>query len=498
MKKPIRKILIANRGEIALRILRACREMEIQTVAVFSEADRTAAHVRLADQAVYVGPAPSSQSYLVIDHILRAAKESGADAIHPGYGFLSENDEFADRVAQEGLIFIGPPGSAMRQMGSKTEARKLAKRCGVPTVPGTEEGLRSKEEARQIADQIGYPVLIKAAAGGGGKGMRLVQSPEELNDAINRAQGEALSAFGDDTVYIEKYVVQPRHIEIQILADAHGHVVYLGERECSIQRRHQKVIEESPSCIVTPELRKRMGDSAVRLARECGYVSAGTLEFLVDHERNFYFLEMNTRLQVEHPVTEMVTGVDMVRQMIHIAAGDALPFTQDDIRMSGHAIECRIYAEDVENNFAPSIGRIEHLEPSLGPGIREDSGIFEGDTVQIYYDPMISKLVAWANDRKHAIARMRRSLREYAVVGVDTTIPFCLFVMENESFQKGDFDTGFVQKEFTPEKLRHKEEHMAAIAAALHDHLHRKTTTSKMIPAPSGNRSGAWKWKSRK
>lgn len=498
MSASIRKILIANRGEIALRIIRACREMGIQTVAIYSDADRTAAHVRLADEAYPVGPPPSSQSYLVIDNVIAAARASGAQAIHPGYGFLSENEDFAERVAAEGLIFIGPSADAMRRMGNKTEARKLAKSIGVPTVPGTEEGIRSNDEARRIASSIGYPILIKAAAGGGGKGMRLVETPGDLDAAIERAKGEALSAFGDDTVYIEKYVQKPRHIEIQILADRFGNTVYLGERECSIQRRHQKVIEEAPSCIVTPELRQRMGESAVRLAKACGYVNAGTLEFLVDHELNFYFLEMNTRLQVEHPVTEMTTGIDLVRQMIHIAAGDPLPFKQEDIRMTGHAIECRIYAEDVENNFAPSIGKIEHLEPSLGPGMREDSGVFEGDSVQIYYDPMLSKLIAWASDRQHAIERMRRSLREYAVVGVDTTIPFCLFVMENENFIKGDFDTSFVQKEFSAEKLRYKEEQMAAVAAALFDYVKRMKSSTSMISTSGNNdRSGTWKWKYR-
>lgn len=498
MSASIRKILIANRGEIALRIIRACREMGIQTVAIYSDADRTAAHVRLADEAYPVGPPPSSQSYLVIDNVIAAARASGAQAIHPGYGFLSENEDFAERVTAEGLIFIGPSADAMRRMGNKTEARKLAKSIGVPTVPGTEEGIRSNDEARRIASSIGYPILIKAAAGGGGKGMRLVETPGDLDAAIERAKGEALSAFGDDTVYIEKYVQKPRHIEIQILADRFGNTVYLGERECSIQRRHQKVIEEAPSCIVTPELRQRMGESAVRLAKACGYVNAGTLEFLVDHELNFYFLEMNTRLQVEHPVTEMTTGIDLVRQMIHIAAGDPLPFKQEDIRMTGHAIECRIYAEDVENNFAPSIGKIEHLEPSLGPGMREDSGVFEGDSVQIYYDPMLSKLIAWASDRQHAIERMRRSLREYAVVGVDTTIPFCLFVMENENFIKGDFDTSFVQKEFSAEKLRYKEEQMAAVAAALFDYVKRMKSSTSMISTSGNNdRSGTWKWKYR-
>ena len=498
MTRSINKILVANRGEIAVRIIRACREMNIRSIAVYSEADRTSAHVRLADEAYWVGEAPSAKSYLVMEHIIDAAKKSRADAIHPGYGFLSENDEFAQMVRDNGIIFIGPSSASMAMMGNKTEARKLAKKCGVPTVPGTESGIQSKEEAMVISKSIGFPVLIKAAAGGGGKGMRVVNQASELNDAIDRAQGEALSAFGDNTVYIEKYVTQPRHIEIQVLGDEYGHLVYLGERECSIQRRHQKVIEESPSAIVTPEMRKRMGESAVALAREAHYFSAGTLEFLVDADRNFYFLEMNTRLQVEHPVTEMVTGIDLVRQQILVAAGGELPFQQEDIKISGHAIECRIYAEDCENNFAPSIGKIEHLEPSYGPGVREDSGIFEGDTIQIYYDPMISKLAAWGATREEAIERMRRALNEYVIVGVDTTIPFCLFVMEHHKFITGEFDTGFVAQEFSPDKLQHKEEAMAAVAAAVYDYVRTREGKSLTLPAsPSSAKKNRWKWAGR-
>ncbi|HMV26991.1 MAG TPA: acetyl-CoA carboxylase biotin carboxylase subunit [bacterium] len=492
--RTIKKILIANRGEIAIRVIRACREMNIKTVAVFSEADRTAAHVRLADEAYCIGEPPSNKSYLRMDKIIEVAKKSGADAIHPGYGFLSENEDFADLVIQNGIIFIGPSSEAMAQMGSKTAARTLAKKMNVPTVPGTESGIKDKNEAITIAEKIGFPVLIKAAAGGGGKGMRVVQKIEELSEAIDRARGEALNAFGDDTVFIEKYVTKPRHIEIQIIGDQHGNMVYLGERECSIQRRHQKVIEEAPSAIVTPEMRKRMGESAVRLAQAVNYYNAGTMEFLVDADMNFYFLEMNTRLQVEHPVTEMVTGIDIVKEQIRIASGEPLSFRQEDIRIHGHAIESRIYAEDCENNFAPSIGRIEHLEPSYGPGIREDSGVFEGDTIQIYYDPMISKLAAWGPTREEAINRMRRSLREYAIVGVETTIPFCLFVMENEKFRSGDFDTSFVGKEFTPEKLQHKEEKMAAIAAAVHDFAKKrdmKISTDALTA--SSPKSSRWK-----
>ncbi len=498
--KTIKKVLIANRGEIAIRIMRTCREMGIETVAVFSEADRTAAHVRLADEAYCIGEAPASKSYLVMQKVIDVAKKSGADAIHPGYGFLSENDEFADLVESSGIIFIGPSAEAMRQMGSKTAARHLAKKSGVPTVPGTEDAITDKKEALEIAKKIGFPVLIKAAAGGGGKGMRVVTKESELSEAIDRAKGEALASFGDDAVFIEKYVTKPRHVEIQILGDQHGNIVYLWERECSIQRRHQKVIEEAPSAILTPEMRKKMGESAVALAKTVGYYNAGTMEFLMDADLNYYFLEMNTRLQVEHPVTEMITGLDIVREQIQIACGAKLSFAQEDIPLRGHAIECRIYAEDPEQNFAPSIGRIERLEPSYGPGIREDSGVFEGDVIPIYYDPMISKLAAWGETREAAIARMRRALREYAIVGVETTIPFCLFVMEHEKFTSGNFDTGFVAQEFSPDKLRYKEETMAVLASVAHDFVRKKnlqTQITESKSAKSGVSSG-WKTRTRK
>ncbi len=495
--RPIKKVLIANRGEIAIRIIRTCREMGIRTVAVFSEADRTSAHVRLADEAYCIGEPPSSKSYLLKENVLDAARKAEADAIHPGYGFLSENEDFADMVRREGMIFVGPSAESMRLMGSKTAARVLAQKLGVPTVPGTLEGIKDRQDALAIAQSIGFPVLIKAAAGGGGKGMRVVRQASELAEAIDRARGEAASAFGDDTVYIEKYVTKPRHIEIQILGDQHGQMVYLGERECSIQRRHQKVIEEAPSSILTPAMQKTMGEAAITLARAAGYYNAGTLEFLVDAEMNFFFLEMNTRLQVEHPVTEMVTGLDLVRLQIDIAGGGRLPFTQDDIRLNGHAIECRIYAEDCENNFAPSIGRIEHLEPSYGPGIREDSGVFEGDTIQIYYDPMISKLAAWAPTRSQAIDRMRRALREYAVVGVETTIPFGLFVMEHTKFISGDFDTGFVEQEFHPEKLKYKEERLAAVAAAVYEFVKKNEQAAATLEIRSGQSGRRWKMSGR-
>ncbi len=495
----IKKILIANRGEIAIRVMRACRELGIESAAVYSEADRTAAHVRLADEAYCIGPPPASQSYLVKESVLEAARKARADAIHPGYGFLSENDTFADLVRDAGLIFVGPSGDAMRLMGNKTAARVLARQAGVPLVPGTDEGIRSKAEAARCAAALGYPVLIKASAGGGGKGMRIVRKEDEFTDAIDRAQGEALSSFGNGTVYIEKYVTAPRHVEIQVIGDEHGRMVYLGERECSIQRRHQKVVEEAPSCIVTPDMRRRMGEAAVALARAAGYFNAGTLEFLVDAERNFYFLEMNTRLQVEHPVTEMVTGIDLVKEQIRIASGGPLSFSQEDIRLNGHAIECRVYAEDCENDFAPSIGRIEHLEPSYGPGIREDSGVFEGDEISIYYDPMISKLIAWAPSRAEAIQRMRRALREYAIVGVQTTVPFGLFVMENERFIRGDFDTGFVEREFHPEKLKYREEKVAAVAGAVYDYVRKKDLAVRATSAADRPRlSSKWKLNGRR
>lgn len=494
-KRKIKKVLIANRGEIALRIMKTCREMGIETVSVFSEADRTAAHVRLADEAYPIGESPASKSYLVKEKILEVARKSKADAIHPGYGFLSENADFAQLVVDAGVIFIGPPADAIRSMGSKTEAKSLMKKAKVPTVPGAETGLKNDEEAFAISEKIGFPVLIKAAAGGGGKGMRIVEKKVELKQAIARARGEAKASFGDDTVFIEKYVTKPRHVEMQILGDQHGNVIYLGERECSIQRRHQKVVEESPCCIMTPDMRCEMGEAAVKAAKACGYTNAGTVEFLVDADHKFYFLEVNTRLQVEHPVTEMVTGIDLVKEQIRIAEGEPLAFKQEDIRLDGHAIECRIYAEDAENNFAPSTGKIVYIDPSHGPGIREDSGFFQGDTISIYYDPMISKIVAWAPTRAEAIDRMWRCLREYAIVGVETTIPFCLFVMSHEKFRSGNFDTHFVQNEFSPQRLQFKESKMAAVAAALYDYTRKRDITAKTIQVKPGTDGSVSKWK---
>jgi len=442
-----RKILIANRGEIAVRVIRACRDLNISPVAIFSEADAGALHVRLADEAYCVGPPPSAESYLNMTAIIDAARQSGAEAVHPGYGFLAENSEFARAVDQAGLIFIGPPAAAMEVMGSKTSARRAAMAAGAPVVPGTTEALTSFENARETSAKIGYPVMLKAAAGGGGKGMRQVASEAELQSALAAAQSEAVSAFGNADVYVEKVVEKPRHIEIQIFADQQGNYVHLGERECSIQRRHQKVIEECPSPINDPDLRQRMGDAAIRIAGSVKYVGAGTVEFLYsDVTREFYFLEMNTRLQVEHPVTELVTGLDLVREQIAVAAGAPLSFTQRDVRWQGHAIECRVYAEDPGNNFLPSPGKITFLRVPAGPGIRDDGGVAESDEVSIYYDPMISKLAAWGRTRSEAIDRMRRALDEYAVDGIRTTLPFFREVLRDQEFIEAKLDTGFISR----------------------------------------------------
>ena len=444
-----RKILIANRGEIAVRVARACRELNASPVAVYSEADAAALHVRLADEAYLLGPAPSAESYLRIDRIIEVAKACGAEAIHPGYGFLSENAEFARAVDRAGLVFVGPPAEAMELMGSKTNARRAAIDAGAPVVPGTTEPLQSFDDARETAARLGYPVMLKAAAGGGGKGMRLVAGEAELQSAFDTARSEAAAAFGDSSVYLEKAVERPRHVEIQVFADRHGNFVHLGERECSIQRRHQKVIEECPSPIDDADLRARMGEAALKIARAAAYVGAGTVEFLVsDVTRDFYFLEMNTRLQVEHPVTELVTGIDLVREQIAVAAGGRLSFTQEDVRFNGHAIECRVYAEDPENNFLPSPGRITHLRVPQGPGVRDDGGVYAGAEVSIYYDPMISKLAVWARTRSEAIDRLRRALDEYAVGGISTTLPFFREIVRDAEFVAGRLDTGFIPRFF--------------------------------------------------
>ena len=439
------KILIANRGEIAVRIIRACREMGISTVAVYSDADRRSLHVALADEAYHIGGSAPGESYLVIDKILDAAKKSGAEAIHPGFGFLSENEEFAKKCEKAKIVFIGPSAKAIRLMGDKITARKIAHDARVPLVPGS-EGAVSDVEASVVADEIGYPVMIKASAGGGGKGMRLVWEKEEFDSALRMARSEAGSAFGDDSVFVEKFVEQPRHIEIQILADGHGNVLHLFERECSIQRRHQKVIEEAPSSAISPRTRKKMGDVAVRIAKAVDYEGAGTVEFIMDQKQNFYFLEMNTRVQVEHPVTEMITGIDIVKWMIRIAYGEKLPFRQKDIEMKGHALECRVYAEDPETNFMPSPGVIDYLRVPSGPGIRDDSSIYSGCEITPHYDPMLSKLIVWADTREGAIDKMASALSEYMVLGVKTNIGFLLRVMGEEEFREGKIDTGYIDR----------------------------------------------------
>jgi acetyl-CoA carboxylase biotin carboxylase subunit len=503
-----RKILIANRGEIAVRIIRACRDLHISPIAVYSEADVDAVHVRLCDEAVCIGPAPSVQSYLNIPAIIAAAKTTGAEAIHPGYGFLAENADFAEAVSQAGLTFIGPKAEAMRIMGSKTSARRAAMEAGVPIVPGTVDPLNSLAEAKDLAEQFGYPVMLKAAAGGGGKGMRQVASFAELSSCLESAKSEAAAAFGDSEIYLEKVVARPRHIEIQIFADMHGNVVHLGERECSIQRRHQKVIEECPSPINDANLRDAMGAAAVKLARAVDYVGAGTIEFLVaDETREFYFLEMNTRLQVEHPVTELVTGIDLVREQITVADGAPLSFTQEEIRWRGHAIECRVYAEDPANNFLPSPGHIGYLRVPSGPGIRDDSGVELNSEVSIHYDPLISKLAAWGRTRTESVDRLRRALDEYEVGGIKTTLPFFREIVRDEEFNSARLDTGFISRfnerreavrTAGAENLDKQElvlEDMAIIAAAVHYRALRREA-SFQSPAAVGH-DDRWKMSSR-
>ena len=441
-----KKILIANRGEIAVRILRACRELGIHSAAVFSDVDRRSLHVRLADEAYPIGPAASRESYLRIDKLMEVARRAGCDAVHPGYGFLAENAALPRACTEAGLTFIGPPAEAMEALGSKTAGRQLARRCDVPMVPGTNDAIEKTSDAQALAHDMGYPVLLKAVAGGGGKGMRLVHGDVEFESAFRDAASEAMNAFGDARLYLEKYLERPRHIEIQILADAHGRVVSLGERECSIQRRHQKVIEEAPSPIVTPDLRKKMGDAAVRLARAGGYVNAGTVEFLVDQNLNFYFLEVNTRLQVEHPVTEQVTGLDLVKLQIAIAAGHRLPFAWESITPRGHAMEVRLYAEDPANNFFPSPGKILSCHVPSGPGIRLDDGVYEGWTVPNDYDPLLSKLIAWGNSREETIARLRRALEEYAITGIQTNAGLFLRILSESDFLRGEIHTKWLDE----------------------------------------------------
>ncbi|MBD8491335.1 acetyl-CoA carboxylase biotin carboxylase subunit [Echinicola sp. CAU 1574] len=468
----IQKILVANRGEIALRIMRTVREMGIQSVAVYSDADRNAPHVQYADEAVYLGPSPSNKSYLLGDKIIELSKALKVDAIHPGYGFLSENATFAKKVTDAGLLFIGPSASAIEIMGSKLAAKKAVSQYNIPLVPGTEEAVSDIGEAKRTAKEIGYPILIKASAGGGGKGMRIVEQESEFEEQMQRAVSEAKSAFGDGAVFIEKYITSPRHIEIQILGDQHGNIVHLFERECSVQRRHQKVIEEAPSAVVSPQMREAMGKAAVDVAKACNYYGAGTVEFIVDEKLNFYFLEMNTRLQVEHPVTEMITGKDLVREQVYIAAGKKLSFSQNDLSIRGHAIEVRVYAEDPKNNFLPDIGKLSFYKKPHGPGIRVDDGFAEGMDIPIFYDPMIAKLITYDENRIGAINKMIRAIEGYKITGIETTLSFAKFVMSHEAFRSGNFDTKFIERYFTPENLNNTfDEEEAEILATIAVHL---------------------------
>ena len=497
-----RKVLIANRGEIALRVLRACKEMGVRGVAVYSDVDRAALHVRLADEAYAIGPAPSRESYLVIEKILHVARRAGCDAVHPGYGFLAENAAFARACAAAGVTFIGPSPEAMEKLGSKTAARHIAKQEGVPTVPGTLDPIERLEDALRTAKDIGYPVVLKAVAGGGGKGMRLIESETEFASAWRDATSEALNAFGDGRVYLEKYIARPRHIEIQVLGDAHGNMVYLGERECSVQRRYQKVIEEAPSPIMTPELRRAMGSAAAQLARAGGYTNAGTVEFLVDADRNFYFLEMNTRLQVEHPVTEMVTSLDLVKLQMRIAAGEWLPFGQEDVAVRGHAIECRLYAEDPENNFFPSPGKVLDRRIPAGPGIRMDDGVYVGWTVPNEYDPLLGKLIAWGSDRAEAIARMQRALGEYYASGIKTNVTLFQCILASRDYQAGEIHTRWLDDFLKAKQGAGQEksgggieEEAAMIAAAMWHWSHRSSEVTKGASGPNGGSTILSKWK---
>ena len=488
-----RKVLIANRGEIAVRVMRACREMGIRTMAVYSDADRTAPHVRFADEAYHLGPAPSVASYLRIDRILDAAQSSRAEAIHPGYGFLAEDPGFARACAAAGIAFVGPPVAAMELMGSKTAARRAVMAAGLPVVPGTDHDLESFEEVRRIAGEIGFPVMLKASAGGGGKGLRRVAMESDLESAYRNARSEARNAFNDASIYLEKYIERPRHIEIQILGDQHGHIIHLGERECSLQRRHQKVMEECPSPLVDEHMRQEMGETAVRVGQAAGYSNAGTVEFIVDQDRHFYFLEMNTRLQVEHPVTEMVTGIDLVKEQLRIAAGERLELKQEDVRMRGWAIECRIYAEDPANNFFPSPGLITGLQTPAGPGIRDDGGVSEGYKVPLDYDPLLSKLIAWGESRPAAIARMRRALGEYQVFGIQTNLPFFTRLLDHPEFIAGQVDTGFIDRALASGLLTEApcpDHERAALLAAALDAARRRGQAGQPSHSPE---TSAWK-----
>ncbi len=492
--KKIKKILIANRGEIALRIMRSCKELGIKTVAVYSEADRNSPHVKYADEAVLLGPPPSAESYLLGDKIIDFCKKLNVDAVHPGYGFLSENADFAKAVKNVGITFIGPEPDAIKLMGDKLQAKDTVKDYNIPMIPGTDEAITDINAAKKIAEKIGYPILIKAAAGGGGKGMRVVEKPDDFEEQMNTAINEATSAFGNGAVFIEKYFTAPRHIEIQIMADNFGNTVYLFERECSVQRRHQKVIEEAPSAVLTPELRKKMGETAVNVAKSCNYTGAGTVEFLYN-DGEFYFLEMNTRLQVEHPVTELITGIDLVKEQIRVAEGKKLSFSQEDLKINGHAIEVRVYAEDPKNNFLPDIGKLSEYKKPEGPGVRVDDGFEEGMDIPIYYDPMIAKLTTYGKDRTEATERMIRAIDDYKITGIETTLPFGKFVMQHEAFKSGNYCTGFVNNYFKPEFLEEKpdeeEEMLAAIIAA--QVFYEKQEKTKTVRLDTSGKKSNWK-----
>jgi acetyl-CoA carboxylase, biotin carboxylase subunit len=494
----IKKILIANRGEIALRIMRSLKEMQIKTVAIYSEADRHAPYVRYADEAVCVGPPSSSASYLNVNNILEAARSVKADAIHPGYGFLSENADFARKVQEGGIIFIGPSPEAIAIMGSKLAAKAAVAPYDIPLIPGTSEPLTDMAKAREKAAEIGYPILIKASAGGGGKGMRIVNKEKDLEAEMERAVSEAKSAFGDGAVFIEKFIESPRHIEIQVMGDQHGNIIHLFERECSVQRRYQKVIEEAPSAVVTPSLREAMGKAAIEVAKACNYYGAGTVEFVVDEALNFYFLEMNTRLQVEHPVTELITGIDLVKEQVRIAEGKTLSLQQDDLHIHGHAIEIRVYAEDPVNNFLPDTGTLHTYVRPQGPGIRVDDGFEQGMEIPVFYDPMIAKLIVHAGSREEAIQRMSRAIDEYQISGVATTLSFCKFVLQHEAFTSGNFNTKFVDQYFKPEFLnvgKHPAEEKIAATLAAYLYQHQQPANASVGQATNHKES---KWKLRK
>ena len=488
----INKILVANRGEIALRILRTAKEMGIKTVAVFSEADRNALHVRYADEAFLLGPPPSAESYLQEDKIIEACKKLSVDAIHPGYGFLSENAQFAKKVEDSGIIFIGPSPEAIKTMGDKLAAKEAVGNYNIPMVPGTDHALADYQDALKVGTEIGYPILIKASAGGGGKGMRVVNRAEDLEEEMNRAISEATSAFGDGSIFIEKYIESNKHIEVQILGDLHGNIIHLNERECSIQRRHQKVIEEAPSSVISAEQRKELGEAAINVAKACNYTSAGTVEFIYD-QGNFYFLEMNTRLQVEHPVTEFITGIDLVREQINIAEGKELTHKQEDIKINGHSFEVRVYAEDPENNFMPDVGKLKTYIRPQGPGVRVDDGFEQGMDIPIYYDPMIAKLTVHDQNREQARARMLRAIEEYEITGIQTTLPFCHYVFKHQAFIDGSFDTKFVDKYFTPENLRQVNDGDESIAGIIATVVADEYSSQKTTNNQDENNHSAWR-----